>query len=184
MSAHLILVTGAPGSGKSTLAARLVARYGCVLLDKDTIKEALFDVLGTGDARWSRSLSDASFAVQFALAAPLLARGQSLLLEGNFRPGEHEPPLGRLLAARPAACAQILVSAAAEVRAARLAARTHDAGRHAGHADVAANAHAAASGPLALPGALFSFAGDGDEPEFEHLCRALDRWWAAVSTSP
>ncbi len=176
MSAQLILVTGAPGSGKSTLAARLAARYDCALLDKDTIKEALFDVLGSGDARWSRALSDASFAVLFALAAPLLARGLSLLLEGNFRPGEHEQPLGRLLAAQPLACAQVLVSAPAEVRAARLAARARDPGRHAGHADAAADVHAAATGALALPGALFCTAGDGGEAEFERLCRALDQW--------
>lgn len=177
MSARLILVTGAPASGKSTLANRLVARYPCVRLDKDTIKEALFEVLGTGDARWSRSLSDASFAVLFALAAPLLARGQALLLEGNFRPGEHEAPLGRLLAAQPAACAQILVDAPAELRAARLRGRAHDAGRHPGHADAAADALAAATGPLALPGTLLRIAGDADAAGFERLCAALERWW-------
>jgi predicted kinase len=179
MSARLILVTGAPASGKSTLARRLVARYRCVRLEKDTVKEALFDVLSTGDARWSRTLSDASFAVLFALAAPLLARGHALLLEGNFRPGEHEAPLERLLAAQPAACAQILVDAPAALRAARLRGRAHDAGRHPGHADAATDAGAAASGPLALPGALFRIAGDGDEAGFEQLCAALDRWWSA-----
>lgn len=183
MTARLILVTGAPGSGKSTLAARLVARYGCVLLDKDTIKEALFDALGAGDARWSRGLSDASFAVQFALAAPLLARGVPLLLEGNFRPGEHEPALGRLLAAQPVACAQVLVSAPPSVRAARLAARAQDAGRHPGHADAVADVQAAVIGALALAGALFGVAGEGGEAEFERLGRALDQWWSTSSTS-
>jgi hypothetical protein len=106
-----------------------------------------------------------------------------LLLEGNFRPGEHEPALGRLLAAQPVACAQVLVSAPPTVRAARLAARAQDAGRHPGHADAPADVQAAPTGALALPGALFSVAGEGGEAEFERLGRALDQWWSTSSTS-
>jgi predicted kinase len=183
MNARLILVTGSPGSGKSTLAARLVARRGWALLDKDTIKEALFDALGAGDARWSRKLSDASFAVQFALAAPLLARGLTLLLEGNFRPGEHEAPIGRLLASGQVALAQILVEAPGTLRATRLAARARDPRRHAGHADAAAAVPAAPAGTLRLPGELWRIAGDAGEPEFARLCGALDQWCSTSSTS-
>jgi predicted kinase len=183
MSAQLIILTGAPGSGKSLLAGRLRAHYGCLLLDKDTIKEALFDTLGAGDALWSRALSNAAFAVQFALAGTLLARRQTVLLEGNFRPGEHEAPLRRLLAAQPVVLAQILVEAAPQLRAARLAARALDAGRHAGHADSGADVQAAPTGALNLPGALLRVAGDGDEEEFTRLCGALDQRWSTSSTS-
>ncbi|MFO1399615.1 MAG: AAA family ATPase [Steroidobacteraceae bacterium] len=195
MGARLILVTGSPGSGKSTLAARLAARYGCAVLDKDTIKEALFDALGagagsgggpgtgTGAAGGSRRLSDASFAVQFALAGPLLDCGATLVLEGNFRPGEHEAPLARLLAARPVPFAQVLLEAPATLRAAQLAARAADPARHPGHADAAAAVPAAAAGALALPGPLWRLAGDAGEAEFARLCGALDQWWSTSSTS-
>jgi predicted kinase len=183
MNARLILVTGSPGSGKSTLAARLVARHGCVLLDKDTIKEALFDTLGMEPPGGSRRLSDASFAVQFALAEPLLAGGLRVLLEGNFRPGEHEAPLGRLLATGQTALAQILVEAPAELRAARLAARAGDPGRHRGHADATAPVPAASTAALALPGALWRIAGDAGEQEWARLSRALDQWLSTSSTS-
>jgi len=192
MAAALILVTGPPASGKSTLAARLAARYGWLPLAKDTIKESLFAVLGTGDAAWSRALSDASFALQFALAGPLLERGASVMLEGNFRPGEHEAPIGRLLARHAAACAQILVTADAMLRAARLAERARAGARHPGHRDAelavqAAGGPAAAdagSAALALSGARFEVAGDGGAADFEALCRQLDRWWSAAPTSP
>lgn len=194
MGARLILVTGLPGSGKSTLAARLVARYGWVLLAKDTVKEALFDTLGaSGPAIGSRRLSDAGFAVQFALAGPLLAAGRTVLLEGNFRPGEHEAALERLLAALPAsapvALGQVLVEAPAALRAARLAARARDPLRHPGHADAALPVPAGDPGALSLPGALWcvageaGVAGDAGEAEFARLCGALDQWLSTSSTS-
>jgi predicted kinase len=89
----LLLVTGLPASGKSTVARLLARRYGAPLIAKDAIKEPLFDVLGADSAAHSRKLSDASFAVMFALTRDLLAAGVSVVLEGNFRAGEHEDAL-------------------------------------------------------------------------------------------
>ena len=51
------------------VARPLAAALGVPLLAKDTIKEALFDALGTGDRAWSRRLGAASMEVLFALAA-------------------------------------------------------------------------------------------------------------------
>jgi predicted kinase len=84
----LILVTGPPASGKTTLARPLSGQLGLPLLGKDTIKEALFDTLGTGDRAWSRRLGAASYAVLLALA-----RGLSVaVLDANFYP-DHGPGL-------------------------------------------------------------------------------------------
>jgi hypothetical protein len=57
-----VLVSGLPGSGKSTLAPLLGAELGLPVLSKDTIKEALWDALGPGDATWARSLGIAAAA--------------------------------------------------------------------------------------------------------------------------
>lgn len=41
----IVLVNGAPGSGKTTLASPLGRMLGLPLIAKDTIKEAMADVL-------------------------------------------------------------------------------------------------------------------------------------------
>jgi predicted kinase len=64
-----VVVSGLPGSGKSTLARAVARELAVPLLAKDTIKEALFDSLGTGDVDWSKRLGAASNAVLVALAA-------------------------------------------------------------------------------------------------------------------
>jgi predicted kinase len=84
----LVLVTGPPASGKTTLARPLAHLLGLPLLGKDTIKEALFDTLGTGDRAWSRRLGAASYAVLLALARQLSAA----VLDANFYP-THGPAL-------------------------------------------------------------------------------------------
>ena len=68
MSAYVV-VSGLPGSGKTTLGRALASELGVPLLAKDTIKEALFDSLGTGDVDWSKRLGSASVSVLLALAA-------------------------------------------------------------------------------------------------------------------
>jgi predicted kinase len=129
----LIIITGLPGTGKTTLARDLASRHALPLICKDTIKEPMLDVLGSEVS--SRALSDISFAVMFSIAGELLSRGQSLILEGNFRSGEHETPLLQTLPSSGPTIVQVLCSANEEERRSRLLQRAQDPGRHAGHQD-------------------------------------------------
>jgi len=175
-AASLLLIGGAPASGKTQLARRLSQRYGAILCSKDALKEILFGTLGTGEAlgaareRWSRNLSDASFALMFHLAGllsppppppppPPTASRRLLILEGNFRPGEHE----RALQALRVPIVQILCEASASTRALRLAARAADLTRHPAHHDENVDASAPTPGFLELPGTRLRFDTDSSD---------------------
>ncbi len=190
----LIAITGLPASGKSTLARELARRLRAPLLAKDSIKEPLLDVLGPGDRSHSRRLSDASFAILFALAREMLAHLASgaaapraraqppvLILEGNFRPGEHEAPFKRLLL-QGGRLVQIECRVEESVRAERLRQRASDPARHSGHRDaelVIAAANAVA-GFLALPGKRVGFDSGAPEANFDWLEGELDLTTGAV----
>ena len=62
-----VLVNGIPASGKSTVAGAIVKAKGWPLLTLDTIKEAFFAHLGTGDRDYNRMLGKASYQAIFAL---------------------------------------------------------------------------------------------------------------------
>src|ERR1700733_10687242 len=166
---RVLLITGLAGSGKTTLARRLARRYNTLLLSKDDIKEALLDVLGAGDAAHSRLLSTASFAVLFAIARRHLAAGLDLILEGNFRPGEHE----KLLMAVPGLhIVQVLCRVGEPERLARLERRE----RHAGHGDTAAAVRADRTSDafLQLPGERLTLDGETADSASTAL---IDRAW-------
>jgi predicted kinase len=80
----LVIVNGAAGAGKSTLAAIVAARLRLPLLDKDTIKEAMADVLGADDRAASYQLGLATFAIMQALAQKYLSLGVGAVLEAPF----------------------------------------------------------------------------------------------------
>jgi predicted kinase len=147
----LIVVTGPPAAGKTTIAGQLAAQLQLPLIAKDTIKEALFDVLGRGDLAWSQQLGAATFGVMLALAEESLAAGGSLVLEANFSRGSESR-----LAALPARFVQVHCTAPLELLLARYGSRE----RHPGHVDsqrIDALREAVGSGrhePLDLPGEL------------------------------
>jgi glucokinase len=62
-----VLVNGVPASGKSTVARAVSEAKNWPLLTLDTVKEAFFAHLGTGDRAYNRLLGKASYQAMFAL---------------------------------------------------------------------------------------------------------------------
>ena len=147
----VVVVTGPPAAGKTTIARGIAERLGLPLIAKDTIKEALFDSLGTGDLDWSQRLGAATYVTMEALLEDAIAAGTSVILEANFIRGSE---IERGLAALPARFVQIHCSAPLEILLERYDRRE----RHPGHVDgerIDALRAAVESGrhdPLALPG--------------------------------
>jgi predicted kinase len=150
--AELTIILGVPASGKTTLARRLAVDLSLACLCKDDIKEALFDSLGTGDRRWSGTLSEASFAVLGRLAGTQLALGRSVIIEGNWR-ATHAAVLRAALDDGAARARQIWCCA----EPAEIVRRFTQRKRHAGHLDPSARSEI--EGAAALPPAFLDLPG-------------------------
>jgi predicted kinase len=131
---RLILVAGVPASGKTTIAHRLARAMRLPLICKDTLKESLFDHLGTGDRGWSRRLGYAVVQAMYALAGEILAAGASLILESTFVHPDTPGEVRELIQATGARLSVVYCHAAPEVLAARFTARART-DRHPSHLD-------------------------------------------------
>ena len=80
----VVMISGAPATGKTYLARLLADSLPVVVLQKDAIKETLFDTLGQDDREWSRMLGTAAFALLRDLVESHLKARQSVLVESNF----------------------------------------------------------------------------------------------------
>lgn len=129
----LVLVSGPPGAGKTTLAARLGADVGLPVIDRDDLKDAMFDTLGWSDREWSQRVGVAAYEVLYLIAERLLAAGVSVILDTNFQRGE---AVGRLRAMQERhGCEVVEVHCRADpqVLARRFRERWQSGGRHPGH---------------------------------------------------
>ncbi len=120
-----VVVAGLPGSGKTTLARALAVELDLPLVSKDTIKEALFDALGTGDLEWSQRLGRAAHLVMYGIAR----EARSAVLESHFWLGVSEPDLLRL----GSPLVQVYCRCPTETAAERYRLRASSPDRHPGH---------------------------------------------------
>jgi predicted kinase len=87
-----VVVSGPPGSGKTTLALAIAPALRLPLIAKDTIKEALMNVLPVPDTDTSRLLGRASVAALYAVAA----QSEGAVLESVWHRSRTLPDLQRL----------------------------------------------------------------------------------------
>ncbi len=81
----LIIIAGMPASGKTTVATRLSESLGFPILEKDAIKEALFDTIGFNNYAEKRQLDVAATAVLLSCCDSLLKTKKTLIVVNNFR---------------------------------------------------------------------------------------------------
>lgn len=82
---ELVILAGMPASGKTTFSKKLSESLGFPILEKDEIKEELFDIIGFENYTEKRLLDTAATAVLLRVADSLLECDQSLIVVNNFR---------------------------------------------------------------------------------------------------
>ena len=81
----VIVIAGMPASGKSTFAIKLGKALNLPIIEKDAIKEELFDVIGFKQYSEKRLLDVAATAVLIRCVDGFLSTGQSIIVVNNFR---------------------------------------------------------------------------------------------------
>jgi adenylate kinase family enzyme len=156
--AVLVLISGPPGAGKTTLGAKIARELGFPFLNKDGIKELLFDTLGVKDREWSRQLGIASSVLLFHVIERQLAAGQSLVAESAFQTVYDAPRLKGLQEQYSFQTVEVHCTAETEALLARFVRRAQSAERHPGHGEqgqpeeLRANLERGVYAPLSLPG--------------------------------
>ena len=131
----VLIVTGPPSSGKTTLGRRIADDIRLPFLNKDGIKELLFDTLGWSDRAWSKRLGAATYEILFHIVEAQLHAGASLVVESNFHPTYHNETFISLQKVYRFAAFQIRCVADGDVLFARFKARAESGERHPGHVE-------------------------------------------------
>lgn len=130
---RVILIAGMPASGKSTAAKELSRRFGYPILEKDEVKEALFDTLGFSSYGEKRALDVAATAVLLRMANRLMEANCDFILVNNFR-ADAGDEVRALLEKHHARCVTLFFRGDGDVLYQRYAERDRACRRHAGHA--------------------------------------------------
>lgn len=128
----IIIIAGMPASGKSTVAAKISKAFGYPILEKDAIKEELFDTIGFTNYAEKRRHDVAATAVLLRCTDALLQGGSSFICVNNFRP-EVQTQLQEILDRNQCKCVTVFIGGDADEFYKRYVERDQKHLRHLGH---------------------------------------------------
>lgn len=128
----LIIIAGMPATGKSTLAKKLSDAFGLAILEKDEIKDEMFDTIGFKDRKEKRALDVAANAILLRCTETLLSKGNSLIIVNNFDSDMSER-VQDMIDKVGCNCVTVFLNGDPEVLYQRYVARDARNARHMGH---------------------------------------------------
>jgi len=128
----ILVLAGMPASGKSTVSKKLSAAFGFPILEKDALKEEIFDTMGFVNYAEKRKTDHAANAVLLRCAEALLQSGQSMILDNNFDVISAQR-LNELVARYDCRCMTVFLGGDADVFYHRYVERDRLHLRHLGH---------------------------------------------------
>lgn len=134
----VVVIQGPPAAGKTTLVHKLADELKVGYIAKDSIKELLYDTLGTPLSRdMSRAYGKVAIEAQFAVLRNLAPYDMTVLFESAVHPDMAEGDFQLLADEYGVRFMQIYCHAAPEVLLSRFDQRVRSGARHPGHPDTA-----------------------------------------------
>lgn len=130
---RLIIIAGMPATGKTYLSKRLQTVFSYPIIEKDGIKERLFDTIGFRDYAGKRQLDVAANAVLFEILENLCRSDTDTIVVNNFSSTDAER-LNRSLGQKCIHCVTVFLNGDAQVLYERYYRRDRNGERHLGHA--------------------------------------------------
>lgn len=164
----LLVVTGPPGTGKTTMSRRLAADLHATLLNRDVLKEILFDTLGWDDLAWSRRVGGASYELLYYVLGLLMHTRTTCIVESNFVRDQACAKVATLVERYTYQVVQLCCSTETNVLRERINRRATSGERHPGHADYVLTEDEPLLGrwqPLDLPGSVIEL----DTTDWAHM---------------
>lgn len=128
----VIVLAGMPASGKSTVSKRISAEFSYPVLEKDALKEEIFDTMGFNCYAEKRKSDHAANAVLLRALESILKCGGSAILDNNFDVASAER-LDALLGKYGAKCITVFLGGETEAFYNRYVERDRLHLRHLGH---------------------------------------------------
>ena len=130
---RLLIIAGMPASGKSTVAKKIGKHFGMPIIEKDEIKEELFDTVGFNCYAEKRRLDVAATAVLLRVSDAMLASDSSFIIVNNFRE-DMSGKVKEMVEKHSATVVTLFLGGNADVFYERYADRDRRMARHAAHA--------------------------------------------------
>ncbi len=128
----LIILAGMPATGKSTVAAALSSAFHYPILEKDNIKEAMFDTIGFENYPQKRRLDIAANEVLLHVLKAMMKTGTSVIVDNNFD-ADSTRKLCALIEEYKPRCVTVFLGGDAQTLYERYVKRDNAHARHLGH---------------------------------------------------
>lgn len=135
MKPSLIVISGFSCTGKTTLAKKISQYFSLPDLGRDDFKESLYDSLGYSDREWSKKLGISSYQLLYLTAEKILASGNSVIIESNFKSKTDAKKLYELKEKYQCHLLQIYCWVSISLALGRFKQRAQSGARHPGHVD-------------------------------------------------
>lgn len=129
----MIIITGTSATGKTVLSKNISNKLKLPIINKDEIKEFLFDNLGIKDEEWAVKLGMTSFELTYLFVEKLCQTGNTFIAEGNFENKYATKIFSHIKSKYNYRVLQIYCHAKVEVLYERYIKRDNSGERHPGH---------------------------------------------------